>query len=549
MDRFRRILSLLGRNDPIINTLNMSSVPLTDDMTDELISALNHNSFISSISLQANSLSSSSSKKIFSLLLSNPILVSITITENKLDDDSIQFLSIVLQNLPASREPICLVLRRNSFGAAGASHLADALRRNVPVRWLDLRYNREIGDKGVEAIALSLSQNTVLVGLELIKCGCDELGAAALADSLLDNQTLTTLLLQDELRLPAIHSLAYLLSDAACRLQGLYLWHCDLTTADKIEVLCRSLRSNRTIAVLALSYNRINDVGGLYLSDMILRNRGIVKLQLGANDFSPTTAGFFGVALGRNSTLQFLDFSRNHLRAEGIWALAVSLRGNKSLKTLDLRFNRINPTASEMLCDLISETAIRTLRLSGNPLGDDTIRLLADRLKGNSVLRELELNEVQMTSQGFISLCNALKENNRLEKISLSDNRLCPLAMRAFAELLGQNAALFEVGMKNCLIDDEGCEYLADGIASNATLTDLDISGNRIDVHGAQCLLDALLGNYSLGRILYAGNPFSADADSPFSVPIADFLERNNYYTHNLLMRDMAALVNDSSLA
>jgi hypothetical protein len=75
---------------------------------------------------------------------------------------------------------------------------------------------------------------------------------------------------------------------------------------------------------------------------VILRNGGIAKVQLGANGFFPMTACFFGVALARNTTLQFLDFSRNHLRAEGVWALAVSLRGNKSIKTLDLYFNRID---------------------------------------------------------------------------------------------------------------------------------------------------------------------------------------------------------------
>jgi Ran GTPase-activating protein (RanGAP) involved in mRNA processing and transport len=523
----------------------MPSLALTDEMTDQLIERLKHNAFISRIALQSNSLSSASSRKVFSLLLSNPILADVEITENRLTDDSMLFLSDVLRTLPASREPIYLVLRNNSFGQLGASYLADALRENAPVRWLDLRSNAGIGDQGVEAIALSLAQNSVLVGLDLIKCGCEELGVAALADSLLDNQTLTTLLLQDELRLPAIQSLGYLLSDPSCHLQSLYLWHCELSTPDKIDALCRGLRGNRTITVLALSYNRINDVGGLYLSDMILRNRGIVRLQLGANDFSPTTAGFFGVALSRNTTLQFLDFSRNHLRAEGIWALAVSLRGNKSLKTLDLRFNRIDPSASEMLGDVISRTAIRTLRLSGNPLGDASVRLLAEKLRANSMLHELELNEVGMTSQGVTSLCNALTVNHTLKKIYLSDNRLCPLAMRSFCQLLKQNSALLDVAMKNCQIDDDGCEL----IASNATLADLDISENRIDARGAQCLLDALLGNYSLARVVYTGNPFLRDSDSPFIGSITDFLDRNTYYTHNLLMRDMAALVNESCLA
>jgi hypothetical protein len=173
-----------------------------------------------------------------------------------------------------------------------------------------------------------------------------------------------------------------------------------------------------------------------------------------------------------------------------------------------------------MLCELISETAIRTLRLSGNPLGDDTVCFLAGRLRRNSVLCK-----VPMTIQDFISLCNALKENTTLETISLSDNRL---EMRAFAELFGPNGALLEVGMKNYLVDDDGCD-----IASNASLTDLDISGNRIDIRNTQCLLDALLRNYSLGRFLYAENPIPDSADQFWT-----FL---NCYTHNLLMPDMTA--------
>jgi hypothetical protein len=104
MDHFRRMLGLLRRSDPTINTLNISSVPLTDDRTEELIGVLNHNSFIASINLQTNSLSPSSSRKIFSLLRLNPILVSIAVTDNKLDDDSILFLSDVFQRLPTTHE-------------------------------------------------------------------------------------------------------------------------------------------------------------------------------------------------------------------------------------------------------------------------------------------------------------------------------------------------------------------------------------------------------------------------------------------------------------
>jgi Ran GTPase-activating protein (RanGAP) involved in mRNA processing and transport len=62
--------------------------------------------------------------------------------------------------------------------------------------------------------------------------------------------------------------------------------------------------------------------------------------------------------------------------------------------------------------------------------------MLAQKLKKNKTLKELELNEDQMTSEGFISLCNALRYNQTLEKISLSENQLTPVALQAFSELL-----------------------------------------------------------------------------------------------------------------
>jgi hypothetical protein len=75
------------------------------------------------------------------------------------------------------------------------------------------------------------------------------------------------------------------------------------------------------------------------------------------------------------------------------------------------------------------------------------------------------------------------------------------------------------------------------------------LAKNSIDLEGLRSLLDALLGNYSLMRIEWGDNPFADDDDSQvIAAQIQDILERNNYYLHNLLMRDMAALVRDVSM-
>jgi Ran GTPase-activating protein (RanGAP) involved in mRNA processing and transport len=545
------MIPLLRRNDPIINSVNMSLIDLSDEMTDQFIDALNVNTFISRVVLQANKLSTGSAMKIFDLLLSNPKLVHIEITENGLDNDAIQHLSGVLLRLPPEHEPISVILRKNSFGPVGVSYLAEALRANVPVHYLDLRYNADISDPGVEELAISLVDNTVLTGLDLIKCGCDQLGAAALRDALQENHTLTTLLLQDTLSFSAVKCLGTLLADPSCHLQALYLWHCSLNPA-LIDVLCRALKTNNCLTTLALSYNQIDDLGALSLSDMILTNRALVKLHLGANKFSVMTAGYFGVALAKNSTLQYLDLSRNCIRSVGVWPLAVSLMDNKSLRSIDLRYNKIDAEGIDKLCELIGgNSAISVMRLSGNPFGDIAIEKLVIKLTENKTLRELELNEVRMRSSGFIALCRALAENSTLQRLSINGNTICEQSetMAKFGALLSMNATLQMIGMSECGIDSFACQYIARGIQHNANLSELILSKNRIDLRGATDILDAILGNYSLVKIDLQVNPFQDVHDSEeVSGRIADSLERNNYYYHNILMRDLAGLVSDHAL-
>jgi hypothetical protein len=39
-------------------------------------------------------------------------------------------------------------------------------------------------------------------------------------------------------------------------------------------------------------------------------------------------------------------------------------------------------------------------------------------------LKEIELNDVRLTGDGFVALCRALESNHTLEKLSVSENRI-----------------------------------------------------------------------------------------------------------------------------
>jgi Ran GTPase-activating protein (RanGAP) involved in mRNA processing and transport len=107
--------------------------------------------------------------------------------------------------------------------------------------------------------------------------------------------------------------------------------------------------------------------------------------------------------------------------------------------------------------------ALATIRLNGN----------------NATLRELELDNVMLSSSGFRALCKALQNNRILEKLSLSENMIGTGGTGAFAELLTVNATLSVVA-----VDGGGCPQIAAGLATNATLRELDLRENQIDCVG-----------------------------------------------------------------
>lgn len=412
MERLNRIIALIRRNDPIINCLTLCSIELTHEKIIELIEAFKNNYFIVKIVLTGNVIEPESFELIFNLLLTNKKLIHLEITRTIIPNESIVHLANVLTKIPKNRQPIRLILRSNSFGFNGAQALALALSENSPICYLDLRNNSNISDLGVAEIANSLSTNTVLNGLDLINCGCNIIGTTALSDSLLDNQTLSCLLLQNPLNFNTVSPLSSLLAQSQCSLQELYLWKCELSL-QSIKLLCESLQSNKSLTTLALSYNDIVDEGASCLAEMIAENQTLLRLHLGANKFSSAGASYLGISLTRNNVLQFLDLSRNKIRSAGVWSISLALLDNNNLQSLDIRHNEIESNGALNVCNLIEKNkTIENIRLSGNPFQDAGIIKIAEKLALNNTLKEIELIDVDMTTSGFSSICNALKNKH-----------------------------------------------------------------------------------------------------------------------------------------
>jgi Ran GTPase-activating protein (RanGAP) involved in mRNA processing and transport len=163
--------------------------------------------------------------------------------------------------------------------------------------------------------------------------------------------------------------------------------------------------------------------------------------------------------------LSSLDVSSNILRADGAKALATALESNHAITVLNVGSNQLwrNNSAKDMSGIIALSSAIKdmgalsVLSLKGNRLGADGGKALAEGLKGNNVITELNIADNDLTNygkdiSGIIALADAFTDMGALSKLLLKDNQL---------------------------LTKEGGKALAQALAGNSTLKELDVSSNN----------------------------------------------------------------------
>jgi hypothetical protein len=100
------------------------------------------------------------------------------------------------------------------------------------------------------------------------------------------------------------------------------------------------------------------------------------------------------------------------------------------------------------------------LDLSGNNIGDDGAKAIADALKVNHSLETLYLNDNNIGDDGAKAIADALKDNKSLDKLDLDDNKIDDDGAKAIADALKVNHRLESLLLRNNNISADGKEYL-----------------------------------------------------------------------------------------
>lgn len=142
----------------------------------------------------------------------------------------------------------------------------------------------------------------------------------------------------------------------------------------QLRLLMRALETQKQDSCKSIDLSRkgLNDEDGQELAKMLVKNKGLQKLECEGNNLGVHTAHEFGVALEKNQTLLSLNLESNNLTASGhdqsgVIDLAKALAVNKTLRVLMLSKNGINQQAGEQLVQSIEKNESLTLvDLSGN---------------------------------------------------------------------------------------------------------------------------------------------------------------------------------------
>ena len=198
--------------------------------------------------------------------------------------------------------------------------------------------------------------------------------------------------------------------------------------------------------------------------------------------------------LGSSLELQTLRRRYGNIKDADAVVLADVLKSNTTVTELDLSHNFISAAGAAGLAEALkSNTTLTVLNMSDNDFGDSTAAGLAEALKSNTTLTVLNLSGNFFRAPGAAVLAEALKSNTTLTELVLANNLIGAAGAAGLAEALKFNAALTVLCLYNNCIGAAGAAVLAEALKSNSTLTELNLSYNYIgDAAAAASLALAL---------------------------------------------------------
>uniref|UniRef100_F7GHL5 NACHT, LRR and PYD domains-containing protein 3 n=1 Tax=Monodelphis domestica TaxID=13616 RepID=F7GHL5_MONDO len=396
---WQHLFSVLSKNQNL-RTLDLSGTELANSAVNALCSELSQSSCkLQKLSLSKCQLTASCCQHLSSLLKNNKNLTYLDLSMNFLGDEGIKALCEVLRNQNCNIQE--LNLSRCRFSDACCKNLSSALMAHGNINILDLSENT-LADVGMNLLCEALgSSDCNLQELKLSQCHftdacCQDLSTCIKNQSLIHLDVSGNFLQDSGIRL-----LCEALRHPTCNLQKLLLSLCHITDSSCQDVSF-ALKNNRSLIHLDLGCNNLYNHGVKLLCEALEnQNCNLQTLELWNCQLSAACCHEFSSVLKKNQSLTHLNLGANPLRNNGVKVLCEAL-GNQNCKLQKLKLCKC--LLSAVGCRYLS-TALKSnqnlthLKLTGNGLGDDGVKLLFEALKNSDCkLQKLTLDKWKLSA-------------------------------------------------------------------------------------------------------------------------------------------------------
>jgi Ran GTPase-activating protein (RanGAP) involved in mRNA processing and transport len=358
------------------------------------------------------------------------------------------------------------------------------------------------------AVASGFANNTTLCELELIDWQRDDL--APVLTALQDHPKL------QKIRLNCFRNLSgleVLLRSQDSKVNELILVGVGTSTVG-LQAVMQELGRNTTVTSFTIRGSTLSRENVQQLKSMLRRSTALTSLDLANSLRSAGVLAEIASALYRNTSIKALDLTGNGLHdIESANVLRELMRRNKTITRLCIGSNTFgsNATAVRSIAEGVrSNTTLEELQLRFCGLDDQGISILANGLGlRDSGLVELSLCYNDITWVGVLALTDEVtKAMNGVAKLSLSGNRVGSEGAAILADALGRNAmpSLKQLELNACGIDDDGFVALVSAMERNESLQLLNLKGNHYGERGFLALAESLPNIKGLQRIDFTAN-------------------------------------------
>jgi len=163
---------------------------------------------------------------------------------------------------------------------------------------------------------------------------------------------------------------------------------------------------------------------------------------------------------------------------------------------------------SDMVAALAVNSSVTSMDLSCDSLGFCTDGV-AEMLKGNTTLTELDLMENQINAEGAEKIGQALMVNTTLVLLYLGCNAIDDDGVAKISEGMKVNHSVTNLDLGRNCFGDGGADRVSEALKVNKSLAIMGLDGNRIGSKGMEKVCEALMVNTTLTKLFLAENRMS----------------------------------------